>query len=250
MGLTLWTTFSRDIINLNFGQALFVFVILMLKNVEDWCINERTLYMLWHRLKILVLSVVTLCLVLLPLSARLVEIITINPHIKLDIRYATTNNFTGKIVYPSARCFLQEPAAKALADVQVELEKQGLGLKVFDGYRPLSAQKIFWNICPDTRYVANPAKGSKHNRGTAVDMMLVDVKTGQELVMPSGYDDFTEKSHRTYETMSPEAAKNCKLLEDAMIKHGFIPLATEWWHFDWNDWKQYPILDVAFEEIG
>jgi zinc D-Ala-D-Ala dipeptidase len=205
--------------------------------------------MLWNRLKILVFPIVIVWLVILPLSARLVELITINARITLDVRYATTNNFTGKVVYPSARCFLQEPAALALADVQVELERQGLGLKVFDGYRPLSVQKIFWNICPDTRYVANPAKGSKHNRGTAVDLTLVDIKTGQELIMPSGYDDFTEKAHRNYATMSSEARKNCKLLEDIMTKYGFVPMATEWWHFDWNDWKQYPILDVAFNEL-
>ncbi len=192
---------------------------------------------------------ITLSFLITALSAGLVELTTIVPHIKLDIRYATTNNFTGKVVYPSARCFLQEPAAKSLAAVQIELKKQGLGIKVFDGYRPLSVQKIFWNICPDTRYVANPAKGSKHNRGTAIDLTIIDLKTGQEVAMPSGYDDFTEKAHRKYEAMAPEAAKNCKLLEDIMVKHGFIPIVTEWWHYDWNDWKQFAILDVAFDDL-
>jgi len=195
------------------------------------------------------LSLFLICTFWLSLSAGLVELIKVIPSIRLDIRYATTNNFTNKVVYPSARCFLQEEAANALAEVQKELSAQGLGLKVFDGYRPLAIQRIFWNICSDERYVANPAKGSKHNRGSAVDLTLIDLKTGNELVMPSGYDDMSEKAHRNYDAMTDEAKKNCKLLEDSMIKHGFIALPTEWWHFDYKTWKNNPILDISFEEI-
>jgi zinc D-Ala-D-Ala dipeptidase len=183
------------------------------------------------------------------LNADLVELIRINPRIKLDIRYATTNNFAHRKVYPSSHCFLQEKTAKKLALVQQELEKTGLGLKVFDGYRPLSIQKLFWNFCPDKRYVANPKKGSKHNRGSAVDLTLIDLKTGNELVMPSAYDDLSKKAHRVYTNMSLEAAKNCKLLESVMVKHGFIPLPTEWWHFNDTKWKKYPITDISFERL-
>jgi D-alanyl-D-alanine dipeptidase len=105
-----------------------------------------------------------------------------------------------------------------------------------------------WQIKPDPRYVANPAKGSRHNRGAAVDITLVD-RNGKELEMPTGFDDFTEKAHRTYKGASTQAKKNSKLLEDAMKKYGFIPLATEWWHFDAPGWDKFSILDVGFGEI-
>jgi len=179
----------------------------------------------------------------------LVEIPQINPNIKLDIRYATTNNFTGKVVYPSSRCYLRRAVAEKLDKVQRELEELGLGLKIFDGYRPLSVQRKFWEICPDPRYVADPAKGSKHNRGSAVDVTLIDRATGKELVMPSEFDDFTEKAHRDYAKMAPEGARYCKLLELIMVKHGFIPLPTEWWHFDDINWENYDLLDKDFDQL-
>jgi D-alanyl-D-alanine dipeptidase len=185
-----------------------------------------------------------------PSNNDLVDVLTKIPNIVLDIRYATKNNFTRSIVYPQAKCYLRRNAAQALKKVQTELEKKHLGLKIFDAYRPYSAQQIFWNLCPDPRYVADPAKGSKHNRGSAVDLTLVDLKTKKELEMPSAFDDFTEKAHRTYNTMSPTAAKNCKLLEDCMVKYGFVPFATEWWHFDFKTWEQFDLLDVPFNKLG
>lgn len=190
-------------------------------------------------------------------QTSLVELVKIIPHIKLDIRYATTNNFTNKVVYPSAKCYLQKEAADALLKVQEKLEQKkdtqhpaGLGLKVFDGYRPLSVQKIFWSICPNENFVANPAKGSKHNRGTAVDLTLIDLKTGEELAMPSGYDDFSEKASRNYEKMTTdEIRQNCKLLENTMKKYGFNPLPSEWWHFDFMGWEKHCVMDVTFNEL-
>lgn len=179
----------------------------------------------------------------------LVEVIKVNATIKLDIRYATKNNFTHKIVYPSARCFLRTETMKKLNKVQEELAQEGLGLKIFDGYRPRSVQYTFWNLVPDERYVADPKKGSKHNRGSAVDLTLINLKTGKELAMPSEFDDFTERAHRVYETMTSDVAKNCKKLEDCMVKHGFIPLPTEWWHFDDADWQKYNLLDIAFDTL-
>ena len=198
-------------------------------------------------------TVVCLFLIAATLQANLVELVKINPSIQLDIRYATTNNFTGKQVYPVAKCYAQDVVAKELDKIQKELAPLGLGLKVFDCFRPFPVQEIFWKICPHDGYVARPdwehGKGSKHNRGTAVDLTLIDLTTGKELAMPSGFDDLTQKANRSYETMSAEAAKNCHLLEDIMKNHGFIPLPTEWWHFDYKDWKNYPLMKTTFEEL-
>lgn len=174
---------------------------------------------------------------------ELVELIQISPRIRLDIRYATPHNFTGRVVYPSARCFLVRQVAQRLHRVQISLEKQGIGLKVFDGYRPLSVQKIFWEICPNSDYVANPEEGSRHNRGSAVDVTLVK-STGEELRMPTDFDDFTEKASHAYEGSSLEAQANRKTLKKAMEQEGFLSLDTEWWHYDDPDWAKYPILDL------
>lgn len=184
----------------------------------------------------------------LPYDARLIDIRKVNPKIALDIRYATTNNFLKRKLYPTARCVLRGAAARRLSQVQQDLEKKGLGLKVYDCYRPLSVQKLMWKVKPDSRYVANPANGSRHNRGAAVDLTLVD-RNGKELQMPTGFDDFTVKAHRNYTGASAQARKNSKLLEDAMKKYGFIPLPTEWWHFDAPGWDKFVILDVPFGAI-
>ena len=180
--------------------------------------------------------------------ADLVDVQKRIPGVVLDIRYATTNNFTGKQIYPSARCYLRKQTADKLAMVQQELKSQGLGLKLFDGYRPLSAQRKLWEIVPDSRYIADPAKGSKHNRGAAVDLTLVD-KNGKELAMPTPYDDFTEKAHWNYQNLPQEAIRNRTLLRQIMEKHGFKGISTEWWHFDDRNWEQYEILDLDFDKI-
>lgn len=184
----------------------------------------------------------------LPYEARLIDIHSVNDKILLDIRYATTNNFLKRKLYPVARCVLRGAAAKTLSRVQDDLTKQGLGLKVFDCYRPLAVQKLMWSILPNPDYVANPAFGSRHNRGAAVDVTLVD-RNGKALEMPSGFDDFTERSHRDYRGGTPQSLRNRQQLEDAMKKYGFIPLATEWWHFDAPDWDKFSILDIPFGAI-
>ena len=171
------------------------------------------------------------------------------PGIRLEIRYATTNNFTKQAVYPVAKCYLRRTSAEKLKAVQKELSTQGLRLKIYDGYRPLSVQKKFWALVPDDRYVANPAKGSRHNRGAAVDLTIIR-KDGTELQMPTPYDDFTEKAHRDYKDLPLEAIKNRQLLEDVMTKHGFVGISTEWWHFDDVDWKNYDIMDVDFDKLS
>ena len=185
---------------------------------------------------------------LLPYDARLIDIRTVNTKIVLDMRYATTNNFLKRKLYPVARCVLRGAAARRLSQVQTELTKKGLGLKVYDCYRPLSVQKQMWKVKPDSRYVANPARGSRHNRGAAVDVTLVD-RNGKELEMPTAFDNFTERAYRDYKGGSVQSRKNRQVLEAAMKKYGFIPLATEWWHFDAPGWDKFAILDVRFGEI-
>ncbi|MCC6696683.1 MAG: M15 family metallopeptidase [Candidatus Hydrogenedentes bacterium] len=180
--------------------------------------------------------------------ADLVELVDVIPDILLDIKYATTDNFTGKVVYPAARCFLVRDAAEALGDVQEDLRPLGYRLKVFDGYRPLSVQRIFWSILPDPAYVADPAKGSRHNRGYAVDLTLTDLQ-GHEVAMPSGYDDFSERAHRDYLALPAEAIGHREILEQIMVRHGFIPLPTEWWHFDYRGYENKPNLDIPFDEL-
>lgn len=179
---------------------------------------------------------------------RLIEVNQINKNIILDIRYATQNNFVGTPVYENPYCYVHENLAQKLDKVQKSLEGKGLGLKIFDAYRPLAAQEIFWKLMPDERYVANPVKGSNHNRGVAVDVTLVDL-SGKELIMPTDFDDFTNKAHRDYNDFSREILLNRSILEEAMRKHGFIGLPTEWWHFDDVEWQKYEILDIAFEAL-
>ncbi|MEI8186371.1 MAG: M15 family metallopeptidase [Chlorobiaceae bacterium] len=177
-----------------------------------------------------------------------VDIAELDSSILLDIRYATACNFTGKAMYPVARCLLRRDAALRLLRVEQKLRKQGCRLIIFDGYRPLSVQKKFWNILPDERYVADPAKGSRHNRGAAVDVSMADL-AGHPLPMPSEYDDFSLKAHRGYTGASLEAQKNCALLEAAMKEEGFDPFPTEWWHFDAPGWERYPVSDFSLEEF-
>lgn len=179
----------------------------------------------------------------------LVDIRSINPRIALDIRYATTNNFVKQKLYPQARCILRASVAQQLSQVQTDLETRGLGLKVYDCYRPLSIQRRLWEILPDDRYVANPANGSRHNRGAAVDVTLVD-RTGKELPMPTGFDDFTERASLDYNNLPAQVLRNRQLLQDAMTRAGFIPLSTEWWHFDGRGWQNFSVRDVPFGAIS
>jgi D-alanyl-D-alanine dipeptidase len=187
----------------------------------------------------------------MPEWARLVDIQSLNRNIRLDIRYATPNNFLQRTLYPEARCILRAGVAQKLSRVQEDLQKVGLGLKVFDCYRPWSITKQMWEVLPDSRYVANPAQGSRHNRGAAVDLTLVD-RQGRELEMPTEFDDFTERAGRNYQgyDVSETAQKNSRLLAQVMRKQGFIPLSSEWWHFDDKNWSQYSILDVSFGHIS
>ncbi len=185
-------------------------------------------------------------------EAHLVELITLENTIKLDIRYATDNNFVGKTVYPEARAFLQKPAAKALVRVHKKLKKQGLGLLIFDGYRPWAITKLFWEVTPEDKrkFVANPEKGSKHNRGCAVDLSIYDLKTGRQIDMPSGYDEFTERASPDYKGGTVEQTANRDLLRKLMENEGFTVNPNEWWHFDYKKWEDYAIYDISFAEAA
>ena len=183
-------------------------------------------------------------------EAHLVELITLDNTIKLDIRYATDNNFVGRPVYPAARAFLQKPAAKAVARVHKKLRKKGLGLVIFDGYRPWTITKLFWDVVPEEKrkFVADPAKGSKHNRGCAVDLSIFDLKTGELVDMPSGYDEFTERASPNYSGGTAQQRANRELLRTLMEDEGFTVNPNEWWHFDYKNWQDYAIYDISFDE--
>jgi D-alanyl-D-alanine dipeptidase len=185
-----------------------------------------------------------------PASHNLVPLESVKPPCLAEVRYATRHNFTGRVLYPLPRVFLHRDTARSLAGVQRDLQKRGLGLKVWDAYRPLSVQRKMWNLIRDERYVSNPAKNKgRHTRGTAVDVTLVD-KLGRELPMPSDFDDFSERAHRSYRGGTAEQRRNRQLLEGVMEKHGFVGYPTEWWHFDLEDWEKYPPLDISIESLA
>jgi len=186
------------------------------------------------------------------LEADLIELTKLDKSIKLDIRYATAHNFVGRPVYAEARAFLQRPAAEALVRVHKKLTEQGLGLMIFDGYRPWAVTKLFWEVVPEDKrkFVADPAKGSKHNRGCAVDLSIYDLKTGKLVAMPSDFDEFTERASPAYKGGTEKERANRDLLRSLMEAEGFTVNPNEWWHFDYKDWEKYAIYDIAFSEIG
>ncbi|MFM1795002.1 MAG: hypothetical protein RL642_1387 [Bacteroidota bacterium] len=181
----------------------------------------------------------------------LLELKTLVPHIRYDLKYATTNNFTGVQLYPSntTDTYLRKEPAEALAKVATTLAGMGLGITVWDAYRPHHVTVKFWELIKDERYVAHPAKGSGHNRGIAIDMTLYDLKTGANLEMPTGFDDFSEIAHHGFEGISAKQKQNRELLKAVMEKNGFIPFQTEWWHFYWPNGEEYDVLDYSFEQI-
>jgi D-alanyl-D-alanine dipeptidase len=181
----------------------------------------------------------------------LVELTRLDPTIRLDIRYATAQNFMGRMLYPQARAFLQRPAAEALIQVNTELRPLGYALLVFDGYRPWRITKQMWDHTPAAKreFVADPRKGSRHNRGCAVDLSLWDIAADKEVAMPGEYDEMSPRSYVAYTGGTPARRAARDLLRAHMEGHGFTVLPAEWWHFDFKDWKSYPIQDVPFEQL-
>lgn len=184
--------------------------------------------------------------------ADLVELATLDPAIRLDIRYASSNNFMGAPMYSSARAFLQRPAAEALVRAHRALGARGFGLLIHDAYRPWYVTKMFWDATTgaDHGFVANPAQGSRHNRGAAVDLTLYELSTGAPVRMPGGYDEFSHRSFPNYPGGSALERWRRFVLREAMEKEGFAVNPSEWWHFDFAGWRDYPVLNLRFEEIG
>lgn len=179
---------------------------------------------------------------------RLVDLSTLG--IALDIRYATENNFMKKQLYPVAKAYLRAPAARALAEVRRELAAGGMGIKVFDGYRPYRVTEAMWEPIRNPDYVADPAKGSRHNRGAAVDLTLIDLQTGAELAMPTPYDDFTARAAHEFSDLPSDVLANRALLREVMTKHGFEPLPSEWWHYDFAGWREFELMNVPLEDLS
>jgi len=181
----------------------------------------------------------------------LVDLAVELPRAQLDIRYATTNNFLTTTLYPTPRAFLQRDAARALRRASLQLEELGYGLRIFDGYRPWHVTKMFWDATPEQlrHFVADPSKGSRHNRGCAVDLTLFDTGTGAPVSMHAGYDEMSERSYVGYLGGTSLERWHRKLLRDAMTDAGFETYEWEWWHFDFGDWREYPILDASFDEL-
>lgn len=182
---------------------------------------------------------------------QLLEPKSLIPTLQYDLKYATKLNFSGVRVYPKStrHTYLRHQPARALTAVAAELDSLGIHLKIWDAYRPYAVTQRFWELIGDERYVANPAKGSGHNRGIAIDLTLVDAKTGKELDMPTGFDDFSVAAHHGNKELEAKRVANRELLCSTMVRHGFIPLETEWWHYYWPGAEQYDVLNIPFKKL-
>ncbi len=184
-------------------------------------------------------------------KSDLVEVVKLDSTIRLDIRYATANNFMKRPMYTQARAFLQRPAAEALVRAHRKLKTHGFGILLFDAYRPWEVTKKFWDETPPAqrKFVANPKNGSKHNRGCAVDVSLYDLQTGKEVPMPSAYDEFTPRAAARYEGGTVQQRRTRDLLRRVMEAEGFAVHPDEWWHFDYHSWPDYPVMNIPFDSL-
>lgn len=182
-------------------------------------------------------------------NKQMISLSKLIPDIAVELVYASTNNFTHQALYPPKTndTYLRLPAAKALQKAQAKLSAKGYGLKIFDAYRPYSVTEKFWQLIHDERYVANPAKASGHNKGAAVDLTIIDLMTKKALDMGTGFDNFTDSAHHTFTGLPPQVLANRKLLKKTMIKYGFKPLETEWWHYSWPG--NFEALDLSFNDL-
>jgi D-alanyl-D-alanine dipeptidase len=185
-------------------------------------------------------------------SKKMIELKELVPGIVYDLRYASTNNFMKRRMYPvwTRSTFLRAPAATALSKVQEQLKEKGLGLKVYDAYRPYSVTVKFWELVKDERYVANPSKGSGHNRGVAIDLTLINLATGAELDMGTGFDNFSDTAHHNFKKLPADVLANRELLKTTMEAFGFIAYGEEWWHYSWPGSGKFEILDIEFKKFG
>jgi D-alanyl-D-alanine dipeptidase len=183
-------------------------------------------------------------------TKQMVELKSLLPALVYDLRYASANNFMHRVMYPknTKTAWLRYPAALNLQKVQAELATKGMGLKIFDAYRPYSVTVKFWELVKDDRYVANPAKGSGHNRGIAVDLTIINTKTGKELDMGTGFDNFTDSAHHDFKALPATVLQNRQLLKSTMEKYGFKALDTEWWHYSLLEISKFELLDIQFSQ--
>ena len=180
---------------------------------------------------------------------ELIEIKKAIPSIVLDIRYATNNNFMKQVMYKQPRAFARKPVVQRLKEIQAVLAKKGYGLKIFDAYRPYAITIAFYEKATDKNFVANPSKGSKHNRGCAVDLTIIDLKTGKDVKMPTPYDSFEPAAAPHFNELPADVIKNRDFLIATMQAHGFKVIYNEWWHFDFNGWQDYDLMDIPFEKL-
>lgn len=184
-------------------------------------------------------------------SKIMIDLKKSNPSIILDLRYATINNFTKQKLYPTLKTtYLREPAARALSVIQKELSEKGLGIKIFDAYRPYSVTEKLWEPVKDDRYAADPKKGSGHNRGIAVDLTLINLSTNAELDMGTGFDNFSDTAHHAFTNLPPAILHNRLLLKKIMERHGFKALDTEWWHYYLPNANEYELLNLNFKQLS
>lgn len=179
---------------------------------------------------------------------QLVDLATLG--IPLQIHYATDRNFMKRKLYPEERAFLRAPAARALLEVKKELEPLGIGIKVWDAYRPYSITEQMWEQIGNPDYVADPAQGSRHNRGAAVDLTLIFLNPGDTLTMPTPYDDFTKRASHDYMQLPKTVLAHRQQLKEVMMKHGFEPFPSEWWHYDFKGWEKFELLDLPFNALN
>ena len=182
-------------------------------------------------------------------TKELVDLEKFIPGIALDIRYATKNNFTKQVIYKSAKAYSRKVVAQSLKEAQMEFKTRGLGIKIYDAYRPYKATVKFYEVYHDTTYVASPFVGSRHNRGCALDMTLIDLKTGKEIEMPTEFDSFKREAWSRSPVRDPRIKRNRDQLIRVMEHHGFKVNRSEWWHFDFVGWQQFEVLDIDFEEL-
>lgn len=184
-------------------------------------------------------------------TKKMIELKSIIQGIVYDLRYATVNNFMKRLMYPAGTntTYMRLLAAKALKKIQQELKGKGLGLKIYDAYRPYAVTVKFWELVKDERYVANPKNGSGHNRGAAIDLTIINSKTGKELNMGTGFDNFTDTAHHSFTQLPEEILQNRELLKSTMVKYGFKSYNEEWWHYSLPDASRYEILDIDFKKL-
>lgn len=183
------------------------------------------------------------------LEKALVDIQKAVPGVVLDIRYATKNNFMKQVMYPSARAFARKPVVEQLKKIQAALKKKGYGLKIYDAYRPYTITVAFYQKASDKNFVAHPKSGSKHNRGCAVDLSIIDLKTGKDVPMPTPYDSFSKTAAANYQDLPPAIKENRDFLIRVMEQHGFRVMHNEWWHFDFTGWEKYELMDIPFAKL-